>query len=369
MAFVPTNNRDPYNSPCTLGPNLWSAGLLALDVTNGKWVWGFQALTHDVWDWDCSWWQALGNETVNGVNTQVLWKTCKAGYLYELNAKTGALIWSWTPPTNYVARCHLCYLLDPLNKTEMNWPFVNPTLQPTLLFPGIAGEIESSSSYSPTLNYLFVAAQNVPSLVEYVAPNSSNYKTNSGMAFFSPSHGPYLGNPPSPINNNTIFAINAATGQTVWNHFVPNQGYRGGSTVSGNVVFITLSSGDLLLLDAKTGATIRDLYIGGPLNVLPSIGATSSGLMQVIFPITAGIVTWGTSVPGDIVALTLQNVPAGGSNTVTTSVTVSATASVTTVTAGGTGVDATTLYGVAAVAVIFIIATGYLAMRGRKPAS
>jgi hypothetical protein len=38
-------------------------------------------------------------------------------------------------------------------------------------------------------------------------------------------------------------------------------------------------------------------------------------------------------------------------------------------TAAGTGVDSTTLYGVAAVAVIFIIATGYLAMRGRKPGS
>jgi type IV secretory pathway VirB2 component (pilin) len=32
-------------------------------------------------------------------------------------------------------------------------------------------------------------------------------------------------------------------------------------------------------------------------------------------------------------------------------------------------VDPTTLYGVAAVAVIFIIATGFLAMRGRKPSA
>jgi len=38
-------------------------------------------------------------------------------------------------------------------------------------------------------------------------------------------------------------------------------------------------------------------------------------------------------------------------------------------TSTGGGVSSTTLYGVAAVAVIFIIATGYLAMRGRKPAS
>jgi hypothetical protein len=45
-------------------------------------------------------------------------------------------------------------------------------------------------------------------------------------------------------------------------------------------------------------------------------------------------------------------------------VTVTSTASGTST---GTGVDTTTLYGIAAVAVIFIIATGYLAFRGRKP--
>jgi hypothetical protein len=117
--------------------------------------------------------------------------------------------------------------------------------------------------------------------------------------------------------------------------------------------------------------------------------------MEVILPITAGLVSWGTGVPGDIVALTLQNLPSpttntvtstaagptvtstvgGSSGTVTVTSTVgggSGTVTVTSTapgTATGTGVDTTTLYGVAAVAVIFIIATGYLAMRSRKPAA
>src|SRR6267143_7168098 len=327
LAFVNTNNRDPYNSPCINGPNLWSASVLALNVTNGKWVWGFQTEAHEVWDWDCSWWQGLGNQTIGGVNTQVLWKTCKGGYVYELNAQTGALIWSWTPPTNYAVRCHWCYMLDPLNRTEMTFPFFNPSLQPTLMSPGLAGGFEDESSYSPTLNYLFVIHMNLPVLAYYVAPNSSNYKTNSGMALFAPGGGPLAFAGPNPSNNATVFAINAATGQIVWTHFIPTQGYRGGNTVSGNVVFVTLSSGDLLMLNAQTGATIKDYYIGGPLNVLPSIGATVSGQMEIILPITAGLVSWGTGVPGDIVALTLQNVPVAppaSTNTVTTTATTTA---------------------------------------------
>jgi len=146
----------------------------------------------------------------------------------------------------------------------------------------------------------------------------------------------------------------------------------GGVTTSGNVVYLTLSSGDLLMLNAKTGDLIKDYYIGGPLNVHASIGATAGGTMEVILPITAGLVSWGTGIPGDLVALTLQNIPSATTNTVTTRVTVSGqpatTTSITTVTAAGAGgFDTTTVYGIAAVAVIFIIATGYLAMRGRKP--
>ena len=64
-----------------------------------------------------------------------------------------------------------------------------------------------------------------------------------------------------------------------------------------------------------------------------------------------------------------------GGQTVTSTVGAGATATVTSTatsvsTAPGTstGVDTTTLYGVAAVAVILAISTGYLAMRGRKPA-
>jgi hypothetical protein len=99
--------------------------------------------------------------------------------------------------------------------------------------------------------------------------------------------------------------------------------------------------------------------------------------MEIIFPITAGLVTWGTGVPGDIVALTLQAVPSSGavSTVVSTSTTTIAashvtTTSTSTVTAAGSGgVSTTTAYGIAAVAVVFIIATGYLAMRGRKPTS
>jgi hypothetical protein len=303
------------------------------------------------------------------VNTQVVWKTCKAGYLFELNAQTGNLIWAWTPPLSIEQRCQFCYMLNPLNRTEMTREFFNPSLQPAICSP-CTFAIESEGAYNPVLNYIYLASINYPALWNYVPANSTNYHTN-GFTFSQPPPGATQRT--GPQDNATVEAVNAATGQMVWSHYIPAQGYRGGMITSGNIVFLTLSSGDLMMLNAKTGDLVKDYYIGGPLNVHASIGATASGQMMVVLPITAGLVSWGTGVPGDLVALTLQGVPAATTNTITTSVTISGvqatTTSVTTVTASSGGVDTTTAYGIAAVAVIFIIATGYLAMRGRKPAS
>jgi outer membrane protein assembly factor BamB len=384
-AFVNTNNPDPYNSICTPGTLLWSASALALNVTNGHWIWGFQTSSHDTWDLDCSWWQALGNETINGVNTQVEFKLCKNGYLYELNAVNGNMIWAYTPPASSIPHCSVCFIHNPFNETQMTLPFMNPSLNATVFYPGAAiGEMEAS--FNPALNYVFFADEDIPNIAIYVPFNSTNYYTNPGMAMVLV--GPIGANNPytSSADNATVTAVNAATGQAVWSHFIPTQGYRGGIMSSGGLVFLTLSSGDMDILNARTGDLVNDLFIGGPLNVLPSIGATVTGQEEVIFPITAGIVSWGAAVPGDIVALTLQAQPGGTvstttvtaqgpTTTTTTTATITGsggvtTTTTTTTTVSSSGSNSTTLYAVAAVAVIFIVVSGYLAMtRGRKPAS
>jgi hypothetical protein len=274
---------------------------------------------------------------------------------------TGNLIWAWDPPASTIPRCPQCYLLNPLNRTMMTQQFFNPTNQPALQYPSDAAGFEDEQAYNPVLNYVFAVAQWVPGYVSYVGLNSSTYFTSTGEAV-SPVN---LHRGPCSIckisnNNATVFAVDAATGLTVWQYFIPTQGYRGGvSTSGGNLVFLALSSGDLLMLNAQTGALVNDYHIGGPLNVLPSIGATASGHELVVVPVTAGIVTWGTGVPGAIVALTLQEAQKVVVSTTTMIFTVTTTTSA--------GVSTTTAYGIATVAVISMIAAGYLATKTRKP--
>jgi hypothetical protein len=388
LAFVNTNNHDPYTTPCTPGPDLWSASILAINETNGNWVWGFQSYAHEGWDYDCSWWQALGNETVNGANTQVIWKTCKDGYLYELNAVTGNLIWAWTPPFSIEPRCVWCQPPNPLNATLMDTGFGNPSLKPTLIDPSSGAGFEMEGAYNPTTNLIYVASQNTPALEYPVPENATNYATNPGEATVA---SPVTG---AAFDNSTIEAINATSGQMVWSHLNPAEGYRGGLTTSGNLVFASLESGDILMLNAVNGNLVRDYYVGTPIGELVTTAQTSTGQEELIFAVDNGLST-SAGVPGDIIALSLQTpsgpststtsattstvtststTTVGGSGsitTVTSTATVGGSGSITTVTSTSTssGVSYTTLYAVAAVAAIFIIVSGYLAMRGRKPPS
>ena len=132
------------------------------------------------------------------------------------------------------------------------------------------------------------------------------------------------------------------------------------------------------MLNAQSGQLLRDYYIGAPMAIGVAIGAAVSGQEYILVPVGTcsleAVSTCPGTTPGDLVALSLQNVPPSTNSSVSVSQSVSTTLSVSTTTTtttttvvSSTGGD--TLYGVAAVAVIFIIISGYLAMRGRKPAS
>jgi hypothetical protein len=434
MVILGTNNKDPFAGPCTPGPDLWSASVIALNITTGAWIWAFQTTAHDNWDYDCSWYQGLANETINGVNTEVILKTCKDGYLFEINAVTGNLIWAWDPPsgteTPGSSRCSLCFPFNPTNSSMMGVDFPTgvtncaPTWTitcmrgpqpPYLQWPPELAGFESEQAYDPTTNMIYATGHVVPSYVGYVGLNASTYFSATGM-----------GGVPCPncgvlYNNATTWAINGQTGQLMWHYPTATlQGYRGQTDVSGNVVYTILSSGDIKMIDATTGLLLRDYYIGAPMDQGVSIGAGVNGQEYILVPAGScsfeAVATCPGTTPGDVIALTLQNVPTSTSTatvtttttTTTTSVTtttlpgqtitttttlpggqvvtttitgtattvtlsgsgsVTTTTTTTTTTTSGGGVSSTALYGVAAVAVIFIIATGYLAMRGRKPSS
>ena len=75
------------------GANLFGNCVLALDARTGKRIWHFQAVHHDLWDYDLSPAPKLLTVTHEGRTVDVVAQATKSGFLYVLDRVTGAPLW------------------------------------------------------------------------------------------------------------------------------------------------------------------------------------------------------------------------------------------------------------------------------------
>jgi outer membrane protein assembly factor BamB len=349
IAYVSTAQPSPdWNATTRPGLDLWSSSVLAIDEQTGKLVWGFQTSPHDLSDFDCSWSVMLANATINGHNQKVIMKGCKNGYFYALDAATGRMLWDFDAPT--IKRAAASGILDPTNRTDMVKPWGNyPSVEPFVQNPCHAGGIESDPAYDPVSNIAIVATYNCPlwdSIVPTVGP---------GVAYggFGMDLG-YVG--PSLPWNTTLWAIDVGTGKPLWQFSIDKIGFRGGVDVSGGLVIVPAADGYLRALNEQTGELVMQRYIGGPLCTEPAIGQDAGGQEEIVFPVCSSHETHSPLPTNNGVMMALAPTSVMATTTVTSSVVV--TSYVT-----SQGVPLAALLSVAAVAVVFIAATGVLAAR------
>jgi outer membrane protein assembly factor BamB len=379
MAYVATDQASPDgNATSRLGPDLWSDSVMAINTQTGKLVWAFQTTSHDLYDWDCSWGVILANATINGQNQEVVIKGCKDGKFFELNAQTGALVWAFTAPSlKYAQYSNPAVYNVPTNQTDMrvhNWPNY-PSVNGFIQNPFYLGAIESNPAFDPTTNQAFVVVYNNPTPVcagDTIPPNSGK----SAQAAYPTGGGPCHGTAAKPVTtagdilNATLWAINAGTGVPSCSYNIGDIGFRGGISATNGMIIIPRSDGNVDFVSESTCTKLTSIFIDGALVTQMAIGADSAGRVKLVMPASGAIgsVALGfagfPSEPGYIFALALPTSatqtttsPGGGTTTVINNT-------------GTSGIDPTTFYAVVGLAVIFIIATGFLAARrGRKPAS
>ena len=75
------------------GNNLFSATVVCLDLTTGKRLWYFQAIHHDIWDWDFPTAPILMDITVNGKPIKAVAVPSKQAFLYTFDRVSGQPVW------------------------------------------------------------------------------------------------------------------------------------------------------------------------------------------------------------------------------------------------------------------------------------
>jgi quinoprotein glucose dehydrogenase len=90
LVFIPTTSPSPdYHGLKRPGDNKWADSVVALRAKTGEFIWGFQLVHHDLWDYDTAAQPLLATLRRNGVELPVVIQGNKTGNLFVLERETG----------------------------------------------------------------------------------------------------------------------------------------------------------------------------------------------------------------------------------------------------------------------------------------
>ncbi|MEO8593210.1 MAG: PQQ-binding-like beta-propeller repeat protein [Candidatus Solibacter sp.] len=183
------------------GSNLYGNSLLALDARSGKYLWHFQTVHHDLWDYDLTAAPQLTSIKRDGKEVEVVAEAGKTGFLYVFERKTGKPVWpieerkvpetdvpgeeSWptqpfpTAPPPFAIQSFNVGDINPYLPTEqralikdqlLTWRneglFTPPTLRGTVQMPGDQGGSNwGTTAANPTNGIVYVLGVNAPAVI------------------------------------------------------------------------------------------------------------------------------------------------------------------------------------------------------------
>jgi quinoprotein glucose dehydrogenase len=314
LVFIPTGSASPdYYGGFRKGDNKWANSVVALRASTGEFVWGFQVVHHDLWDYD-----------VASQPTLFAWKdgtpaiaiTTKMGRVFVMNRLNGAPLlpveerpvpkseipgegsWPTQPASAISIVPEKLSVEDAWGKDdkEREWCaeqikaarsgeiFTPPSLQGTLVFPGNVGGVNwGSAAYDPQRHLLFVDTNRLPIFVKLI-PRAELDAARKNATDADRLHGEFArqtGAPyamfrtplfsPSGLPCNTppwgtVAAVDLFEGKKVWDvplgSFLPGRNTGtitlGGPIVTaGGIVFTAAAmDGFFRAFDSETGKEI-----------------------------------------------------------------------------------------------------------------
>jgi quinohemoprotein ethanol dehydrogenase len=236
LLYIGTGNGSPWNGAVrSPGDNLFITSILALRPETGRYVWHFQEVPRDVWDYDADQQIILADIKVGGRVRRVLLQAPKDGIFYVLDRATGRFV-SGKPytPINWARG------LDASGRPiENTGRLYDVTGKPTLAMPGAAGGHNwQPMAYDPAtgLVYLPVSAM----AFNYAGAKRVTMRKlgwNTGDDFAALPENPQAVAQIEKTLTGYLVAWNPATQHEVWRVPLGTPWNGGVVATAGNLVF------------------------------------------------------------------------------------------------------------------------------------
>lgn len=314
LLFVPTGSPtyDFYGADRP-GANLFGNSLIALDVRTGERQWHFQAVHHDLWDYDLPAQPVLARRRRGDGWQDVVVQISKQGFWYVFDRETGEPVWEIeersvpgsdirgerpyptqpfpTKPAPFarqgfgpdsvtdLSEASTKYVERRLKDLRQGLLYTPPSRQGTVYSPGtMGGTVWGGASHDPDAGWMFINTNNWPKFLTLVdAAEGAGYPfRHPGYPFFMDPDGYSAAKPPW----GELLCLDLSTGEYRWRRPIGEyqeltaRGIEGTGTFNiggsiatkGGLLFLGATQDEKFrAIDSRTGRTLfeHQLSAGG----------------------------------------------------------------------------------------------------------
>jgi alcohol dehydrogenase (cytochrome c) len=237
LLFVAVGNPAPdFFGDVRQGANLYTNSLVVLDARTGQLVWHYQAVPHDLHDWDLTQVSPLFTAEVNGTPRRLVAVVGKDGLLHVLDRES------------HEHRYEVAV-------TRRENADVPPTLEGVRACPGPLGGVQwNGPAFNPGTNMLYVNS------VDWCGTfkKAEELEHVLGRNYMG---GRFVPDPAEPARG-WLTAVDASTGAIRWRYRSPRPMLAAITTTSTDLLFTGELDGDFLVLDGRDGAVLYRFNTG-----------------------------------------------------------------------------------------------------------
>ena len=285
--YIGTGNGSPWNRKIRSpggGDNLFLCSIVALNPDTGEYLWHYQTVPGETWDFNSNMDIVLADLPIGGRTVKALMHAPKNGFFYVIDRETGKLI-----SADPFAEVTWATSIDLATGRPNEVPGARYETARATVSPGPTGARSwQAMSYNPETGLAYYPAIHrrwtfSDSAIDVASWKSPDWKFDPGVAY-----GVTGAARPDGLTG-TLQAWDPVRRKLAWE--VPLEGFwnAGTMTSAGNLVFEGRADGNFVAYNATTGAELWRLHVGSGISA-PPITYSVRGRQYV-----ALLVGWGGS--------------------------------------------------------------------------